>query len=207
MDLTGGKASFDLGFQPSGLFPGLGSAGTGFPQPLFNGYHQHKLASLMANPGMMAAAAHQLQQQAAHQAAQAAQDEINEENQEPDDPKAELENKNLWSQFHQIGTEMVITKTGRRMFPSFKIRVSGLNPKSKYVMLMDIKPKDDCRYKFHNSRWMVAGKADPELPPRFYIHPDSPSTGEQWMNRPSISFHKCKLTNNIADPNGHVCTS
>jgi len=40
MDLTGGKASFDLGFQPSGLFPGLGSAGTGFPQPLFNGYHQ-----------------------------------------------------------------------------------------------------------------------------------------------------------------------
>ena len=92
----------------------------------------------------------------------------------------------------------------RRMFPSFKIRVSGLNPKSKYVMLMDIKPKDDCRYKFHNSRWMVAGKADPELPPRFYIHPDSPSTGEQWMNRPSISFHKCKLTNNIADPNGHV---
>ena len=92
----------------------------------------------------------------------------------------------------------------RRMFPSFKIRVSGLNSKSKYVMLMDIKPKDDCRYKFHNSRWMVAGKADPELPPRFYIHPDSPSTGEQWMNRPSISFHKCKLTNNIADPNGHV---
>jgi len=67
----------------------------------------------MANPGMMAAAAHQLQQQAAHQAAQAAQDEINEENQEPDDPKAELENKNLWDQFHQIGTEMVITKTGR----------------------------------------------------------------------------------------------
>lgn len=67
----------------------------------------------MANPGMMAAAAHQLQQQAAHHAAQAAQDEINEENQEPDDPKAELENKNLWGQFHQIGTEMVITKTGR----------------------------------------------------------------------------------------------
>ncbi len=38
---------------------------------------------------------------------------FNEENQEPDDPKAELENKNLWDQFHQIGTEMVITKTGR----------------------------------------------------------------------------------------------
>ena len=93
------------------------------------------------------------------------------------------------------------------MFPSFKTRVSGLNPKAKYVMVMDIRPKDDCRYKFHNSRWMVAGKADPELPTRIYVHPDSPSTGEQWMNRPSISFHKCKLTNNIADPNGHVSVS
>ena len=24
------------------------------------------------------------------------------------------------------------------------------------------------------------------------------------MNRPSVSFHKLKLTNNIADPNGHT---
>ena len=95
-------------------------------------------------------------------------------------------------------------------------------------MLMDIVPADDCRYKFHNSRWMVAGKADPELPKRMYIHPDSPATGEQlevffntfqksfqknfgnflknfpWMSRPSVSFHKLKLTNNIADPNGHT---
>jgi hypothetical protein len=51
---------------------------------------------------------------------------------------------------------------------------------------------------------MVAGKADPELPKRMYVHPDSPATGEQWMNRPCISFHKLKLTNNITDPHGHV---
>ena len=60
--------------------------------------------------------AHQFNQQAAQQAAAqaAAQaDEMNEENSEPDDPKAELENKGLWDQFYQIGTEMVITKTGR----------------------------------------------------------------------------------------------
>lgn len=92
----------------------------------------------------------------------------------------------------------------RRMFPSFKVKVSGLNKNAKYIMLMDIVAADDCRYKFHNSRWMVAGKADPELPKRMYIHPDSPATGEQWMNRPGVSFHKLKLTNNIADPNGHV---
>lgn len=30
-----------------------------------------------------------------------------------DDPKVELEGKDLWDQFHQFGTEMVITKSGR----------------------------------------------------------------------------------------------
>ncbi len=30
-----------------------------------------------------------------------------------DDPKVELESKDLWEQFHGFGTEMVITKSGR----------------------------------------------------------------------------------------------
>ena len=89
------------------------------------------------------------------------------------------------------------------MFPSFRIRVSGLDKKAKYIMLMDIVAADDCRYKFHNSRWVMAGKADPEMPKRMYIHPDSPSTGEQWMQK-VVSFHKLKLTNNIADKHGFV---
>uniref|UniRef100_A0A8C9J1Z9 T-box domain-containing protein n=1 Tax=Piliocolobus tephrosceles TaxID=591936 RepID=A0A8C9J1Z9_9PRIM len=96
---------------------------------------------------------------------------------------------------------MVITKSGRRMFPPFKVRVSGLDKKAKYILLMDIVAADDCRYKFHNSRWMVAGKADPEMPKRMYIHPDSPATGEQWMAKP-VAFHKLKLTNNISDKHG-----
>jgi len=56
-----------------------------------------------------------------------------------------------------------------------------------------------------SSRWMVAGKADPEMPKRMYIHPDSPSTGEQWMQK-VVSFHKLKLTNNISDKHGFVST-
>lgn len=58
---------------------------------------------------------------------------------------------------------------------------------------------------FLSSRWMVAGKADPEMPKRMYIHPDSPSTGEQWMQK-VVSFHKLKLTNNISDKHGFVST-
>ncbi|XP_054280648.1 optomotor-blind protein isoform X3 [Macrosteles quadrilineatus] len=120
-----------------------------------------------------------------------------------DDPKVTLEGKELWEKFHKLGTEMVITKSGRRMFPAYKVRVMGLDKKAKYILLMDIVAADDCRYKFHNSRWMVAGKADPEMPKRMYIHPDSPSTGEQWMQK-VVSFHKLKLTNNISDKHGFM---
>lgn len=38
------------------------------------------------------------------------------EPQEPevqDDPKVDLESKDLWEKFHRLGTEMVITKSGR----------------------------------------------------------------------------------------------
>ncbi|XP_027000548.1 T-box transcription factor TBX3a isoform X1 [Tachysurus fulvidraco] len=123
-----------------------------------------------------------------------------------DDPKVHLEAKELWELFHKCGTEMVITKSGRRMFPPFKVRCTGLDKKAKYILLMDIVAADDCRYKFHNSRWMVAGKADPEMPKRMYIHPDSPATGEQWMSK-VVNFHKLKLTNNISDKHGFALFS
>ena len=89
------------------------------------------------------------------------------------------------------------------MFPQMKFRLSGLNPKAKYILLLDVVAADDFRYKFHNSRWIVAGKADPEMPKRMYIHPDSPATGEQWMQK-VVSFHKLKLSNNISDKHGLV---
>ena len=41
------------------------------------------------------------------------------------------------------------------------------------------------------------------MPKRMYIHPDSPTTGEQWMQK-VVSFHKLKLTNNISDKHGLV---
>lgn len=44
----------------------------------------------------------------------------------------------------------MIPQCFRRMFPAFKVRVSGLDKKSKYILLMDIVAADDCRYKFHN---------------------------------------------------------
>ncbi|XP_015240489.1 PREDICTED: T-box transcription factor TBX4-like [Cyprinodon variegatus] len=117
--------------------------------------------------------------------------------------KVVLHERELWKRFHEAGTEMIITKAGRRMFPSYKAKVSGMNPKTKYILLIDVVPADDHRYKFSENKWMVAGKAEPAMPGRLYVHPDSPATGAHWM-RQLVSFQKLKLTNNHLDPFGHI---
>ncbi|XP_060607924.1 T-box transcription factor TBX20-like isoform X3 [Ruditapes philippinarum] len=117
--------------------------------------------------------------------------------------KITLENRDLWTKFSSLGTEMIITKTGRRMFPTLKVGLEGLDPHSKYILLVDIVPLDDCRYKYHNSEWVVTGKAEPHMPGRLYIHPDSPASGSHWLKQP-VTFHKLKLTNNNLDQNGHI---
>ncbi|NWI15387.1 TBX10 factor, partial [Crypturellus soui] len=117
----------------------------------------------------------------------------------------QLEMGSLWEQFNRLGTEMIVTKAGRRMFPTFQVKLSGLDPLADYVLLMDFVPLDDKRYRyaFHSSSWLVAGRADPAAPGRVHFHPDSPAKGAQWM-RQIVSFDKLKLTNNLLDDNGHV---
>uniref|UniRef100_A0AAQ4Q0P7 T-box transcription factor TBX20 n=1 Tax=Gasterosteus aculeatus aculeatus TaxID=481459 RepID=A0AAQ4Q0P7_GASAC len=116
-----------------------------------------------------------------------------------------LETKELWDKFHELGTEMIITKSGRRMFPTIRVSFSGVDQDSKYIVLMDIVPVDNKRYRYayHRSSWLVAGKADPPLPARLYVHPDSPFTGEQLVKQ-MVSFEKVKLTNNELDQHGHI---
>jgi T-box protein 1 len=116
-----------------------------------------------------------------------------------------LEMKHLWDEFHSLGTEMIVTKAGRRMFPTFQVKLCGLDLHAEYMLMMDFVPVDDKRYRyaFHSSSWVVAGKADPVSPPRIHVHPDSPATGAQWMKQ-TVSFDKLKLTNNQLDDNGHI---
>ena len=94
------------------------------------------------------------------------------------------------------------------MFPTLRVSFSGIDPDENYVILLDIVPVDSKRYRYayHRSSWLVAGKADPPLPTRLYVHPDSPFTGEQ-LSKQTISFEKLKLTNNTMDKNGHVCNA
>ena len=108
-----------------------------------------------------------------------------------------------FSPTHHRVRRLTVCFSRRRMFPTVKMSVSGLEPNTKYFVLMDIVPADDSRYKFQGKEWVVAGKAEPNMPGRLYIHPDSPASGAQWMRHP-ISFQKLKLTNNNLDQQGHI---
>ncbi|XP_013885236.1 T-box transcription factor TBX22 isoform X1 [Austrofundulus limnaeus] len=120
--------------------------------------------------------------------------------------RVELQGSELWKRFYEIGTEMIITKAGRRMFPSVRVKVRNLDPCQQYYVAMDVMPVDSKRYRYvyHSSQWMVAGNTDHScISPRLYVHPDSPCAGETWM-RQVISFDRVKLTNNEMDDKGHI---
>ncbi|XP_031633024.1 T-box-containing protein TBX6L-like [Contarinia nasturtii] len=119
------------------------------------------------------------------------------------DVNATLQNAELWQQFHEIGTEMIITKNGRRMFPSLRVALSGLEKDAHYCVVLEMAPLSDCRYKFSGSQWVPAGGAEPQSSQRMYIHPDSPALGSHWQAQPVI-FNKVKLTNNTLDSQGHM---
>ncbi|RLU27539.1 hypothetical protein DMN91_001343 [Ooceraea biroi] len=136
----------------------------------------------------------------------------------PPEVRVELNNRKLWQQFHAETTEMIITKSGRRMFPSVQANVSGLQKRERYYVLMEITPASNRRHKYCGNNggddndttkstggWTFAGPAEPQphIDRRIYLHPDSPSTGEHWMQN-MINFSKLKLTNNIVDHRTNV---
>nr|XP_008102517.1 PREDICTED: MAX gene-associated protein isoform X2 [Anolis carolinensis] len=114
-----------------------------------------------------------------------------------------LDNSNMWNEFYHRNTEMVLTKQGRRMFPYCRYWVRGLESNLRYILVMDISPVDNFRYKWNGNNWEPSGKAEPHVLGRVFIHPESPSTGYYWMRQP-VSFYKLKVTNNTLDQEGHI---
>ncbi|CAH2017333.1 unnamed protein product [Acanthoscelides obtectus] len=105
-----------------------------------------------------------------------------------------LDDRDLWIRFQCFTNEMIVTKSGRRMFPVVKVTASGLDPKAMYTVLLEFVQIDQHRWKYVNGEWVPGGKA--EVPPSnpVYVHPESPNFGAHWMKE-SISFAKVKLTN------------
>jgi hypothetical protein len=102
---------------------------------------------------------------------------------------------------------MIVTKAGRRMFPVLKVNIAGLERQKTYSLVLDMELVENKRYKYayHDSQWLIAGKADPPPvdPPSVYVHPESPARGLHWMKQ-TVVFDKVKLTNNETNPGGQL---
>uniref|UniRef100_A0AAV2JI96 MAX gene-associated protein n=1 Tax=Knipowitschia caucasica TaxID=637954 RepID=A0AAV2JI96_KNICA len=114
-----------------------------------------------------------------------------------------LENNSMWTEFHRCCTEMIVTKQGSRMFPYCRFRISGLSPQKKYILLMDLQPANDHRYRWGRSGWQVCGRAEIHVPVAPFAHPESPSSGQHWMQSP-VSFYRLKLTSDTEGQGGNI---
>uniref|UniRef100_A0A3P9JHV8 MAX gene-associated protein n=1 Tax=Oryzias latipes TaxID=8090 RepID=A0A3P9JHV8_ORYLA len=116
-----------------------------------------------------------------------------------------LENNSVWKQFSSCGTEMILTKQGRRMFPYCRYRLSGLDPDMPYMLVLSIVPSTKYRYRWNSSKWEVTGQGEHLIQGviRAFSHHYSPCKGSDWMSS-LVSFYKLKLTNNFQDQDGHI---
>ncbi len=76
-----------------------------------------------------------------------------------------LDNEAVWSRSHSLGTEMILTAAGRRMFPCCRFRLTGLQPGLSYLLILDIAPVDDLRHRWTGLTWEP--DADGESPGGF----------------------------------------
>uniref|UniRef100_A0A3Q2QX64 T-box domain-containing protein n=1 Tax=Fundulus heteroclitus TaxID=8078 RepID=A0A3Q2QX64_FUNHE len=116
-----------------------------------------------------------------------------------------LENNSIWKQFCECGTEMILTKQGRRMFPYCRYRLSGLEPDRMYNLVLSIVPSSLYKYRWSTSKWEASGPAEHQAQGliRAFPHHHSPCRGSEWMSC-LVSFYKLKLTNFFQDQEGHM---
>lgn len=117
--------------------------------------------------------------------------------------EARLEDLELWRAFNSQTNEMIVTKTGRRMFPVIKISISNLDPRAMYSIAIEFVQLESHRWKYVNHDWVPGGKSEPGSSKSLYLHPESPNFGAHWM-KDYITFSKAKLTNKPNNLTGQV---
>ncbi|KAF9561826.1 hypothetical protein EC968_005582 [Mortierella alpina] len=123
---------------------------------------------------------------------------------DPRVPELVLVDADLWSKFHEQDNEMIITKSGRCLFPCLRFKAVGLDPTTIYTIYLDFELTDGRRFKFEEGRWIVSsiitrtdgdsGRMAQALARESYTHPDKYQTGAHWM-KGTIFFDKVKLSN------------
>ncbi|KAG9067779.1 hypothetical protein KI688_011366 [Linnemannia hyalina] len=122
-------------------------------------------------------------------------------------PKVLLLDSDLWAQFDEHQNEMIITTSGRCLFPSLRFNVFNLNPDAYYSFCLEFEMLTPNRFRFSNGAWKAVrspkniddsstaiATAASDHKGETYTHPDQLKLGSHWMANP-ISFAKAKLAN------------
>lgn len=118
----------------------------------------------------------------------------------------------LWSEFHAMHNEMIITKNGRCLFPILRYHVEGVLARHQYAFGIGMVRVDRMKWKFRGGAWHAGAREraalthsrapiDDSMAPEFlvpqmhiYEPAESPMSGEDLMEH-GISLGKAKLTN------------
>ncbi|CAH1782552.1 unnamed protein product [Owenia fusiformis] len=101
----------------------------------------------------------------------------------------------IWGEFQKAGTEMIINRNGRRMFPPIELFVSGLDSTALYNVYLKISPADAMRYKYVNNSWVSIGKSIDNNINSPFKYTNGSNLGS-FLERTKISFATLKLSNN-----------
>ncbi|GMS87377.1 hypothetical protein PENTCL1PPCAC_9552, partial [Pristionchus entomophagus] len=109
----------------------------------------------------------------------------------------QLVNQALWRDFHANLTEMIVTKTGRKLFPKLEVLIAGLAPTKIYGIHLRLERADDLKYRFTQSKWSWQRDDDAACfptPAPIDSNEGFQQTGEFWSSKP-IAFDNFKITN------------
>ncbi|XP_076809460.1 uncharacterized protein LOC143452390 isoform X1 [Clavelina lepadiformis] len=97
---------------------------------------------------------------------------------------------------------MVLSKDGRRMFPTLNYELIGLDPSRRYAVYVDfaLASGEICKYNSNRS-WTSKGSASIDeanfhRKHRIYFHPDSSAYGDLWLKH-GADFSKLKVSNHL----------
>ncbi|KAI7815909.1 hypothetical protein BC939DRAFT_497794, partial [Gamsiella multidivaricata] len=131
------------------------------------------------------------------------------------EPALLLVDADLWAKFHSHQNEMILTKSGRCLFPCLNFKAVNLDSKAIYTIHLDFETMDSHRFRFSSGRWSPAQPSERSgnddfanskstvrsvLSQGLYMHPDLRQTGKHWMEKNMISFANVKLTNRVPEP-------
>ncbi|KAI1307203.1 hypothetical protein EDD11_004556 [Mortierella claussenii] len=125
-------------------------------------------------------------------------------------PSLVLADADLWEKFHRQQNEMIVTNSGRCLFPCLRLQAVNLNPSAIYSISLDFEKIEPYRFRFLRGQWAPVPMVKRDsvnreentmaasvLAQESYMHPDLLQDGNHWMQG-SVSFAKIKLSNKFS---------